>query len=39
MLKALNALQGERYIDLAEKRQANESFVYGWLRTRVEIAA
>lgn len=39
LLKALNALQGERYIDLAEKRQANESFVYGWLRTRVEIAA
>lgn len=39
LLKALNSLQGERYIELAEKRQANESFVYGWLRTRVEIAA
>ncbi|MNX79158.1 putative Peptidoglycan domain protein [compost metagenome] len=39
MLKGLNALQGERYIELAEKRQANESFVYGWLRTRVGIAA
>ncbi|MEN5170056.1 glycosyl hydrolase 108 family protein [Brevundimonas pondensis] len=39
LLKGLNALQGERYIELAEKRQANESFVYGWLRTRVEIAA
>lgn len=35
MLKALNALQGARYIDLAEKRGANESFLYGWLRTRV----
>lgn len=39
LLKALNALQGERYIELAEKRQANESFVYGWLRTRVGMAA
>lgn len=39
LLKGLNALQGERYIELAEKRQANESFLYGWLRTRVEIAA
>lgn len=37
MLKGLNCLQGERYIDLAEKRQANESFVYGWLRTRVSL--
>jgi len=35
MLKALNALQGARYIDLAEKRGANESFLFGWLRTRV----
>jgi lysozyme family protein len=35
MLKALNALQGERYIDLAEKRTANENFLFGWLRTRV----
>lgn len=39
LLKGLNALQGERYIELAEKRQANESFVYGWLRTRVGIGA
>lgn len=39
LLKGLNALQGERYIELAEKRQANESFVYGWLRNRVEMAA
>ena len=33
--KALNCLEGERYIDLAEKRQKNEAFVFGWLRTRV----
>lgn len=39
MLKGLNVLQGARYIDLAESRPANESFVYGWLRTRIEIPA
>lgn len=35
MLKALNCLQGARYIDLARARQKNEAFLYGWLRTRV----
>lgn len=35
LLKALNALQGARYIELAEGRQANESFVFGWLSSRV----
>ncbi|MBS3962171.1 MAG: hypothetical protein KGZ61_10145 [Sandarakinorhabdus sp.] len=35
LVRAMNCLQGERYIDLAEKRPANEAFVYGWLRTRV----
>ena len=35
MLKAMNCLQGARYIDLAEKRSANEAFLYGWLRERV----
>lgn len=35
LLAALNGLQTERYISLAEARQANEAFVYGWMRTRV----
>lgn len=35
LLRALNALQGERYIGIAEGRQASEAFLYGWLRTRV----
>lgn len=35
LLKALNALQGARYIELAEGRQPNESFVFGWLSSRV----
>ncbi len=36
MLVALNALQGARYIELAEGRQENEDFEYGWMRNRVE---
>ena len=35
LLKALNALQGARYIELAEGRAANESFLFGWLASRV----
>lgn len=37
MLKALNVLQGERYIDIAEKRPASEDFLYGWLANRVTL--
>ena len=37
MLKALNCLQGARYIELAEGRQANEAFVYGWIANRISI--
>jgi len=35
MLVALNCLQGERYIDLAERRAKDEAFVYGWIKNRV----
>jgi lysozyme family protein len=35
MLKALNCLQGNRYIELGEARERNESFVFGWLAHRV----
>jgi lysozyme family protein len=35
LLKALEALQGERYIALAESRPANEAFLYGWLANRI----
>jgi hypothetical protein len=35
MLKTLNCLQGARYIELAEHRQKNEEFVFGWIRARV----
>jgi lysozyme family protein len=35
LLRAMNCLQGARYVELAEKRGANEAFLYGWLRERV----
>ena len=37
MLTSLNCTQGERYLELAEKREANESFVYGWMKERVVV--
>jgi lysozyme family protein len=35
LTKALDALQGARYVRLAETRPANEAFLYGWLANRV----
>lgn len=34
LVRAINALQGERYLRLAETRPANEAFLYGWLAHR-----
>lgn len=35
LVKALEALQGERYLSLTAKRPANEAFVYGWIANRI----
>ena len=35
LLRAMEALQGERYLSLAERRPANEAFLYGWLANRI----
>lgn len=35
LLRALEALQGERYLRLAERRPANEAFLYGWPANRI----
>ena len=35
LLKAIEALQGARYIELAETRPANQAFLYGWLANRI----
>ena len=36
MLEGIAHLQGEYYIERAEKRPANEEFVYGWLKNRAQ---
>ncbi|MEJ2767510.1 glycoside hydrolase family 108 protein [Mycetohabitans sp. B46] len=35
LLKALNSLQGARYIELAERREKDEAFVFGWIMNRL----
>jgi hypothetical protein len=35
LMRALEALQGERYLRLAERRPSNEAFLYGWLANRI----
>lgn len=37
MLAVLNSLQGARYIEISESRQANETFTFGWFLNRVAI--
>ncbi len=37
MLRMLNSLQGAGYVNLAEKREKDESFIYGWFMNRVVI--
>lgn len=37
LLVAINALQGAFYIELAERREKDEEFVYGWLKHRVKL--
>ena len=31
----LNALQGAKYIELAERREKDETFIYGWFLNRI----
>lgn len=35
LLRVLNSLQGAYYVELAERREKDEDFIYGWFRTRV----
>lgn len=37
LVKALNCLQGAYYIDLAERREKDRAFIYGWLKNRVKL--
>jgi lysozyme family protein len=35
LLKAIEALQGAHYLNIAEARPSQEAFVYGWLANRI----
>ncbi len=35
LTKAIDALQGAHYVRLAETRQSQEAFLYGWLVNRI----
>jgi len=37
LLRALNSLQGARYITLAEQRVKDERFIFGWFLNRVQL--
>lgn len=37
LTRALNCLQGAYYVDLAERREKDERFVYGWFKNRVTL--
>jgi len=34
LLKALNHIQGARYLDIAEANKSQEAFFYGWIKNR-----
>lgn len=36
LIKAVNGLQAERYVRLAERRPANRAFIFGWLKNRID---
>ena len=37
ILRALNCMQGARYVEITEAREKNEDFFFGWMRTRVVV--
>ena len=37
LVKMLNCLQGSFYVELAERREKDEDFMYGWFKNRIEI--
>lgn len=37
LLKILNVMQGAFYLELAERRQKDEAFIFGWFRSRIDI--
>lgn len=39
LYKAIICIRGARYIEIAEKSPKNESFIYGWLKNRVNLSS
>ena len=37
LVKMLNCLQGAFYVELAERREKDEKFIYGWFKNRVKL--
>lgn len=37
LVKVLNCLQGAKYVTLAESREKDEQFIYGWFKNRVKL--
>lgn len=37
LVKMLNSLQGAFYVELAERREKDEKFIYGWFKNRVKL--
>ena len=37
LLKVLNILQGNRYIEICERNPSQEQFFFGWIANRVVI--
>lgn len=37
LLRVLNILQGNRYIEIAERNPSQEKYFYGWVLTRVDV--
>ena len=37
LLKAMNCIQGSRFLAIAERDRTQEAFVFGWMANRVEI--
>lgn len=37
VLRLLNCLQGVRYLEIAEGKQSQEDFLFGWIMNRVEV--
>ena len=37
LVKMMNCLQGAFYVELSERREKDEKFIYGWFKNRIEI--